>query len=551
MLVNLKNLSKFKRSKQILSVLVKYGLEYFIYHSKVSKLIRIPKKTSYQNLTLPERLRLALEELGPTFIKFGQILSTRPDFLPPAFINELEKLQDQIPPFSNFQEIVKQELGQPINKLFKHFELKPVAAASLSQVHRAVLPNGEVVAVKIQRPNIKQIIELDLEILEDLTSFLKTHLHNHWPYRPKLIIEEFKRAIKKELDFVNEAYNYEKFRMNFKDINYFKVPKVYWNMVSSKILTMEFIQGTKIDEITRPEYKNIFEPKKVAKRGAKIILKQIFEDRFFHSDPHPANLLILPPATIAMIDVGQVGYLDQKTIDKGIKLLNAIINQDEEQCVFYLESLGIATKEVNHKLLEQDLREFLNRYSGIPLGKLKIRNIGQNLLEIMVKHNLVLPANLALITKALSMAETIGQQIDPDFDMISTLKPFIKRLLVKRFAPQELLKKGKNFLQRNLELVEQLPQDLINITEKLKLGKLKFTFEHKGLEELIKEINRSSNQISFSLVIAALIVGSSLILQQQIGPLIFGYPIFGIAGYILASILGLGLIISILKSRNW
>ena len=551
---NFRNLRKFKRSRQIIGVLVKYGLDYFIDRSKIgvlSKIRRRPK--NYQELTLPERLRLALEELGPTFIKFGQILSTRPDFLPPAFIKELAKLQDQVPSFGAVQarETVEQELNKSIDELFKKFKRKPIAAASLSQVHKAVLPNGEIVAVKIQRPNIREIIELDIEILENLAGILENRLHNGWFYRPKLIVEELKKAIRREIDFINEAHNFEKFRINFKEVEYIQSPKIYWEMTTAKILTMEFIEGVKINEITQDKYKNVFDARKVAKRGAEVILKQVLEDGFFHADPHPANLFVLPPATIVMLDVGMVGYLDEKTIVNGVKLLQAIVDKNLDQVMNSLGNLGIIIKEIDKNLFRQDLAELLGRYLGIPLKNLEISKVNQDILRVMARHNLALPANLVLTLKALSMTETTGKQLDPDFDMLSAAKPFVKKLLRKKFAPEELLKKSGIMLRESVGLIEQLPQNLIDISRKLKEGKLKFNFKHRGLEKLTKEIDRSSNRISFSLIIASLIVGSSLVLQQQVGPFIFGYPVIGIIGYLLASFLGLGLVISILRSGGW
>ena len=534
-------------------VLVKYGLDYFVDRSKAGFLLKIKKGTgNYQKLTAPERLRLALEELGPTFVKFGQILSTRPDFLSPAFIKELEKLQDRVPPFSSFQaqKIIEAELNKPLEKLFKKFEDKPVAAASLSQVHKAILPNNEVVAVKIQRPSIEEIIALDIGILENLAGFLENRFYKNWIYQPKLMVAEIKKAIKREIDFTNEAHNFEKFRTNFKDIEYVKVPKIYWEMTTAKVLTMEFIKGTRINEITQDKYKDIFDAKKVAEQGAQAILKQILEDGFFHADPHPANLFIQPPATIVMLDVGMVGYLDETTTINGAKLLQAVVDRNLDQALRSLENLGVIIEEFDRNLLRQDLKELFDRYLGVPLKNLEINKVSQDILEVMARHNLVLPANLVLMLKALSMVETTGRQLDPDFDMASAARPFVKKLLRKRFAPEEVLKRGGIVLQESVELAEHLPQDLLDILRKIKEGKLKFNFEHRGLKKFTREIERSSNRLSFSLIIAALIIGSSLVLQQQVGPFIFGYPAIGIIGYLIASFFGLFLIISILRSNK-
>jgi len=548
------NYSKLKRSRQIITVLIKYGLDYFIDRSKIRLLTRIKGiPRGYKSLSLPKRFCLFLEELGPTFVKFGQILSTRPDFLPPDFIKELEKLQDQVPPFDSFQakEIVEEELNEPVCKLFKKFEEVPVAAASLSQVHKATLPNGETVAVKIQRPDIKKVIELDLEILEDMVGFIDRRLGDGWVYHPELMVKEFKRTILKEIDFTNEAHHFEKFRINFRNIDYVRVPKIYWEMTTTKVLTMEFIEGTKVSEITRDEYEGIFDRKKVAKQGANMVLKQIFEDGFFHGDPHPANIFILPPATIVILDAGMVGYVDENTIENGAKLLQAMMDKELDQGIRSLEALGMFTGEFDQNLLRQDFIELIEHYVGIPLKDLEISKLAQDTIEVMVRHNLILPSNLALMIKALSMVETIGRQLDPDFNAVLVAKPFINKVVSKKFAPDKLLKRSNKLIQDSIELVEKLPQGLIDTLEKLRKGRLKFVFEHRGLEKLTKEIDRTASRMSFSVIIAAIIIGSSLVMQMHIGPFIFGYPILGVIGYILASLLGFVLVISILKSGKW
>lgn len=549
-----RNLNKVKRSRQIISVFVKFGLDYLFDWSKINLLARIHRRTKdYQELSAPERLRRAFEELGPTFIKFGQILSTRPDFLPADFIQELEKLQDKVPPFDSrqAQKIIEQELKKPPALLFKEFQEKPVASASLSQVHKAILPSGEKVAVKIQRPDIRKTVELDLEILEDLAGIVENRLYNGWIYRPKSIVEEFKKAIRKELDFTNEAHNFEKFRLNFREVDYIKVPKIYWELTTDKVLTMEFMDGIKITEITQQKYQDVFDPKKVAHLGAKAILKQILEDGFFQADPHPANLFVQPPATIVMLDVGMTGHLEEKSIVTIAKVLRAVADKDLDQILRGLEDLGIIIQEVDRNLLREDLGELIERYLGRPLKNIKLSNLSQDIFDIMVRHNLTVPANLVLMIRALSIVESIGRELDPDFDLLSTFKPFVKSILWKRYFPLTWVKKGENILGNSLEVIEHLPQDMADSLRKLKEGQLKFNFEHHGLENLTREINRASNRISFSLIIAALIIGSSLIFQQKIGPIIFGFSALGIFGYLLASIIGLGLFVSILRSGKW
>jgi ubiquinone biosynthesis protein len=548
------NYAKLKRSRQIITVLAKYGLDYFIDKSKtrlLERIKRVPK--NYKFVSLPERIRLSLEELGPTFIKFGQILSTRPDFLPPDLIKELEKLQDQVPPFDSFtaKDIIKRELKKPIDELFKELNPVPIAAASLSQVHKATLLDGETVAVKIQRPDIKEVVALDLEILEDLVEIVDKRLGSGWVYHPKLMIKEFKRAILKEIDFTNEAHHFEKFRINFEDIDYVKVPKIYWDMSTTEILTMEFIDGIKVSKITEDRYKDIFRPKEVAKRGAEIVLKQIFEDRFFHGDPHPANIFILPPSVIVMLDVGMVGYIDENIATNGAKLLRAIIDKDLDSIMRSLEILDMLDGKFDQNLLRQDFMELIERYVGISLKELNFGKLMQDVVKVIVQHNLVLPTNVALMIKSLSMVETTGRQLDPDFNAVLIAEPFINKLLIKEFYPDKLFKKSSKFIQDSVSLVEQLPQGLADTLKKLEKGRLKFVFEHRGLENLTRIIDRSTSRMSLSIIIAGIIVGSSLIVRAGVGPSIFGYPVLGIAGYIVASIMGFILIISIMKSGKW
>jgi len=527
------NYAKLKRSRQIITVLAKYGLDYFIDKSKtrlLERIKRVPK--NYKFVSLPERIRLSLEELGPTFIKFGQILSTRPDFLPPDLIKELEKLQDQVPPFDSFtaKDIIKRELKKPIDELFKELNPVPIAAASLSQVHKATLLDGETVAVKIQRPDIKEVVALDLEILEDLVEIVDKRLGSGWVYHPKLMIKEFKRAILKEIDFTNEAHHFEKFRINFEDIDYVKVPKIYWDMSTTEILTMEFIDGIKVSKITEDRYKDIFRPKEVAKRGAEIVLKQIFEDRFFHGDPHPANIFILPPSVIVMLDVGMVGYIDTNIATNGAKLLRAIIDKDLDSIMRSLEILDMLDGKFDQNLLRQDFMELIERYVGISLKELNFGKLMQDVVKVIVQHNLVLPTNVALMIKSLSIVETTGRQLDPDFNAVLIAEPFINKLLIKEFYPDKLFKKSSKFIQDSVSLVEQL---------------------HRGLENLTRIIDRSTSRMSLSIIIAGIIVGSSLIVRADVGPSIFSYPVLGVAGYIVASIMGFILIISIMKSGKW
>lgn len=544
------NLDKVKRSRQIISVFIKFGLDYLLDVSRVNFITKIrSRRKGYEKLSSAERLRLAFEELGPTFIKFGQILSTRPDFLPSDYISELEKLQDKVLPVETLRirECIEKELNKPLNQVFKEFDEKPVASASLSQVHKAVLYNGEIVALKIQKPGIRNTIELDLSILESFADVLEKRLRNSPFHSPKAVVAEIKKALRKELDFLNEAHNFDKFRNNFKGIDYIKVPKVYWDLTTEKLLTMEFIEGVKISEITQEKYRQQFDLKKIADRAAEALLKQILLDGFFHADPHPGNLFVQPPDTIVMLDVGMTGHLDERTIIIIAKTLRAANEKDYSHIIRGLQDLGLVVQKIDKFSLRQDLDELIELYSDRPFKTISMAKMNQQILEIMMRHKMAIPSNLVMMLRSISIAESVGKQLEPDFDMFSLVQPFVRKIYFKLYSPRRWKERGVNVMDESVELVEHLPHHLSDLLRKLREGQFEVKLEHHKLEEITQEIKGSSNRISASLIIAALIVGSSLILQQGIGPTISNVSIIGIIGYILAGVLGLGLIISIFR----
>jgi len=551
------NYRNAKRLRQIVLVLVKYGLEHFFDRPSLERYLKIGKKIfrvqqedkRIERLSLPQRTRLVLEELGPTFIKLGQVLSTRPDLISPKFTEEFSKLQDQVPPFSHdeLEAQIRSELGKPIKELFVEFEKKPVAAASLSQVHKAKLSNGRIVAVKIQRPQIEKVIKADLAILFNLAKFLEKRLLGIRLYQPVEIIEEFARIIKRELDFIQEGHNIDKFQANFKDSQTAGVPRVYWRFTTSRILVMEFIDGIKISEITKIK-NGEFDRKKIARRGIDAVLKQIFEDGFFHGDPHPGNIFVLENNIIVMLDCGMVGYIDEETMNNMADLLIAVVAKDTNKIIKAFEEMDIINEEMSLKELRIDIKEFVNKYYGVPLKQLEIGKIGEEVLEVMIRHQIKVPSDLVLLIKALVTIEAIGRELDPEFDMVGHVKPFVKNLVKKRYSPSQVWKKGTDFIADSIRLFWSLPEEFRWLVKKLKRGELNIGFQHKGLEKLINSIDKASNRFSFSIIIAALIIGSSLIIQSNKGPLFFGFSVLGILGFLVAAILGLGLVISILRS---
>ncbi len=542
---------KFRRTRHIIGAFTKYGLDYFFDKGKAGILGFITKRDdSFRKISGGAAFCLALQELGPTFIKLGQILSTRPDLLPPDFIKELEKLQDQTPPFESAAaiEIVERELKKPVGELFRNFDPRPVAAASLSQVHKAELHDGRVVAVKIQRPEIRKTIEIDLDILQDLAGFVENRIHNGWNFRPRMMVEEFRKAIRKELDFAQEANHLKKFKSNFRDIKYIRVPEVYWELTTSTVLTMEFIEGIKINEVNQAQYAGIYDPKLVAIRCAEAMLKQVLEDGFFHADPHPANLFVQPPANIVMLDVGMVWYLDKRTKILGTRIIKALVDNDVDIVISCFEDLRIIVREVDRDLLRQDMSDLFAGYLDIPLKDVVINRVAQDIMAIISRHNLTLPSNLVLMIKALSMIESTGKDLYPELDMMTIARRFVRRISKTRFNPENLLEKTDAVFHDGAELIEQLPGNLNVIINKVREGKLRFVVDFQESEKLIRSVNRSGTLISLSIIISALLIISSLMQVLAVQSPV--KTVISIAGYSIAAILSVILIWSAINSKS-
>ncbi|NLJ44493.1 MAG: ABC transporter [Bacteroidales bacterium] len=536
---------KFRRTRRIISVFTKYGLDYFFDKGKAGILAFITRRDdSFRKISSGAGFCLALQELGPTFIKLGQILSTRPDLLPPEFIKELEKLQDQTPPFESTAaiEIVERELKKPLGELFRNFESVPVAAASLSQVHRAKMHDGRIVAVKIQRPGIRKTIEIDLDILQDLAGFVENRIHNGWNFRPQMMVEEFRKAIRKELDFVQEANHLKKFKSNFRDIKYIRVPEVYWELTTPTVLTMEFIEGIKINEVNQAQYEGKYDPKLVAIRSTEAMLKQVFEDGFFHADPHPANLFVQPPANIVMLDVGMVGYLDKRTKILGTRIIKALVNNDVDIVISCFEDLRIIVRDFDRDLLRQDMSDLFAGYMDIPLKDVEINRVAQDIMAIISRHNLTLPSNLVLMIKALSMIESTGKDLYPELDMMTIARRFVRKISKTRFSPENLIEKTDSVFHEGAELIEQLPGNLNVIINKIREGKLRFVVESEDYQKIARSIDRSGTCISLSIIISVLIITSSVLIYFPHST--SGIPVISVAGYSVALVLIIWLILS-------
>jgi len=548
-----------KRYRQIIGVFVSYGFGGVIeqlnidYYLALGKNIITFNRSGRKKLiryTNAQRFRMVLEELGPTFIKFGQLISTRHDFIPPAVINELKKLQDEVPPFS-YEEVVtviESSLDAKLQEVFPEFIVEPVAAASISQVHKARLASGELVAVKVQRPGIAGMIETDIDIMMNLARLIEKHIQELRLYDPVGVVKEFAKTIRKELDFQIEGRHVDRFAINFKDDPNVFIPSIYWDVSTREVLTMDWVEGIKIDNLLALVAAGL-DPKIIAENGATLILRQVLEFGIFHGDPHPGNLMVLPDNVIAPLDFGIVGHLDEELKQLVLDLVLAIINRDIRQLTGILSTVGVIDEDlINMRELHADLYDFVDRYYGIPLNKLEVATLIKDFIVITSHHHIRFLPDMMLLVKTLVTIEGVGRSLNPEFDMISHATPFVKELLARRMSPKYLSKVAWRQLRELQNLLKILPREIQEIIKKLSKGKLKIEFEHVGLDPLGKNLDRITNRLSFSLVVSAIIVASSLIMQTKNGYMFMGYPVLGIIGYLTAGGLGFWLAIAILRS---
>ncbi|HGE72592.1 TPA: AarF/ABC1/UbiB kinase family protein [Candidatus Poribacteria bacterium] len=545
---------RLRRSRQIINVMVRNGFGGLMEMLRLRRIYRKGKQSEI-GLVSPraKRLRLAFEELGPTFIKMGQVLSTRMDLIPHDIFLELQKLQDQVPPVSpdKIRSEIESELKSPIDDIFSQFDDMPLASASIGQVHRATLKNNNKVAVKIQRPNIRQIIEDDLAILRSLAILAERHVPEFRIYNPVSFVDEFAKVLRNEMDYTLEARNMERFAHNFADDDTVYIPKVYWEYTTNRIITMEFIEGVKISNIA--ELKNRgYDIKSIARKGAEAYIKQIFVHRFFHGDPHPGNIYILPNEVIAFMDFGIVGRLTAGMAAKLNKLLIAVANRNPDKIAEALLQISIISEDSDIEDVQAEIAEFVDKYYDATLGQLQISALIQEMTEISFRYKISLDRQLNMLGRVLAEIEGIGRQLDPDFNIVPLIQPFAKGLIVSKISPREILDRTSKIASDYANFFINLPNDVRTALDKAKSGKLRIEFKHIGLENLVSGLERSTSRLAFAIIIAALVISSTLIisLEKPIGPSLFGIPIIGALGYIIGALSGLWLLINIIRNRT-
>lgn len=548
------------RIRQIANVFLKHGFGQFIEQINLQRFIPLRKRLRVfghwhppERHTIPERLRMAFSELGPSFIKLAQILSSRPDIITSEYADEFRKLQDKVPPFptEEAKKMIQTELNSTADEIFAGFEDVPFAAASIAQVHNATLKNGEKVVVKIQRPDIHKVIETDIAILRAIARLMVKHIPEASVFNPEGIVDEFAKTVKKELDFIGEARNAQRFRRSFADSEVVYIPLVHADFVTEKIIVMERLGGVKIDDIEAIDSLGI-DRCRLAREGMNVYFKMIFEDGFFHADPHPGNMFVFPDGRIGLMDFGMVGRLSPEMMESIANTFLAFFNKDFDRLIDEYIELGLLSEgidpDVFRKRFKNDLVDLLEPIYGLTISEINFIDYMEKVAHLAITHGLTIPSDLILVNKTILMLDNIGRQLDPDFNFIAAAEPYAAKLVRNRMNPQRIFDKARENITEISDLLVTTPKQISRLLGKALKNDISLKVDPVGIDRLIKDIDRSSNRLAFSVIVAAIIIGSSLLIQSGIGSKVFGLPAIGAFGFFVAFLLGLWLLISILKS---
>jgi len=545
-----------RRYRQIIEVLVGHGFGAVLAQLELDPRLDLPRRLLYWRQTPSaerspaEHVRLALEELGGTFVKLGQILSTRPDLLPPSYVAELSRLQDEVPPeaWEPIKASIEEELGDTLEKLFSAFEPEPIAAASLAQVHAATLPTGQEVVVKVQRPGIERMVNIDLDILYDMARLAQQRTALGELYNLVDLADEFSASLRAELDYRREGRNADRFRNNFAGEEHLYVPTIYWDYTTRRVLVLERISGIKINNIDALDAAG-YNRHRIALHSAHFIIKEVLEDGFFHADPHPGNIIILPNEVIGLMDFGMVGHLSASDRSDLVRLYVVAVQMDVEGLVDQLVQIGVADAHLDRAGLRRDIRRLLLKYQGLPLQEISAKEVLDEIRPIIYRYHLRFPNDLWLLAKTLVMMEGVGQKLDPGFDIFAVSEPYVRRFMLQMWLPSSwgppLLRSATSWGN----LISDMPLHANRLIGQVERGELGLNIQLVEIDRTINRLDGIANRVILSVLLAAFIVALALLIPTLNLTWPWGLLTWIIIlGFGIMSILGLWLIISILRS---
>ena len=548
----------FGRLQQIVGVLVRHGLGDAVRRmgwadalEKAGRVVRWESAAELARLEPPLQVRRALEELGPAFVKLGQILAGRADLFGPEWISEFEKLHSRVPPvpFEDLRAQLADDLGGEPETVFAWFDVEPLAAASIAQVHRARLKDGTEVVVKVRRPGIRRVIDADLRLLERLAGMAEREWPDLKPYRPVELVRQFGHSLRRELDLANECRQAERIAANFSEQTDIVIPKVYWEWTHERVNVQAFIGGIPGDALARVDAEGL-DRKLLAQRGAQAVMKMIVEDGLFHADPHPGNVFYLPGNRIAFIDFGMVGRLSPQRRGELLKLMLGLVQRDASAVADVLFEWADGNSVGDESALSADVDAFVDTYHGVPLAQLSLASMLADVTGILRKHHLVLPADLALLIKAFVSVEGMGRNLDPDFHMAGEALPLLRKALHARYHPKALAQRSWRSLNRIVDLLTAVPDDLARLLRSVRHGGVQVHIDIQNLQRVADQLDRAASRLTAGLVVAALIIGSSIVMTVGGGPQLFGLPAFGLLGFVGAVVGAVWLVRSSSRSKR-
>ena len=542
------------RLRDIVSILVRYGFSDAIQRmglttiiESAGKLLHLKEPAGISKMDTPQRIRYALEELGPTFVKLGQILSTRVDLFPPDWIDEFEKLQDQVPPvpFEELREQLVEDLGAAPEEIFAHLEKEPLAAGSIAQVHQARLDDGTDVVLKIRRPKIRHVIEADLRLLSRVAEIAEKEIEEIRHFHPREVVRQFTLSLRRELDMISECHHMERIARNFEDDPDIVIAKIYWQWTCERLNVQSLLKGIPGNDLEAVEKAGL-DRKVLAQHGANAVLKMVLEDGFYHADPHAGNVFYLPGNRLAFLDFGMVGHLSEVRREQIVDLLNGMVSKDVTEVTDVLLEWANDT-DVDSEGLATEVDAFLDSYHSVPLKQLKISAMLNDITVILREHKLSLPPDLSMLFKVFITLEGLGRQLDPDFDMVSSATPFLKKATLARYKPSAIARRGIRNFSSMIDILGSLPQDVRRLIRAAKRGSLQVNVDITRLEKFGKQLDKSASRITVGLIMSALIVGSSIVMTVSGGPTLMGLPLFGFLGFLAAGLCGIWILFSIYR----